>query len=150
MAPGIAGTDAVNLNQLNAVGNDMNSVDNLVNSVDRRAASGTATAIAMSGISIPDNKRFAVGLITACFAARARWPPALRCGSPTMPKSTPRSASASTTAIWVAGSGRRSPGSLLHQPRPRGVSFCFCRRHLTASCRPALIVFGNAGRHGEG
>ena len=61
VAPGIAGTDAVNLNQLNAVGNDVNSVDNLVNSVDRRAASGTATAIAMSGISIPDNKRFAVG-----------------------------------------------------------------------------------------
>ncbi|TNG91630.1 hypothetical protein FHQ28_03950 [Pasteurellaceae bacterium USgator11] len=47
VAPGMEGTDAVNVNQLSAVSNTIN---NRINKVDNRASAGTASAMAAAGL----------------------------------------------------------------------------------------------------
>ena len=50
VAPGTKGTDAVNLNQLNALGSQMGNLQNQVNANRREANAGVAGAMAMAGM----------------------------------------------------------------------------------------------------
>ena len=79
VAAAINGTDAVNLNQLNSVVASMNyqpQIDNLqsqINNTNQRvdkANGGVAMAMAMGGGSLPDSKKYALGVNVGTFAGQ--------------------------------------------------------------------------------
>lgn len=63
VAPGVDGTDAVNVNQLNAVAGSVNGLSRDIRRVDREARAGTASAAAMANLPqayLPGKSMFAV------------------------------------------------------------------------------------------